>query len=98
MAEPRASQSSFDPDWTIAPGATLKDWREENGLGPKSAATACAMDRETFERIETGKRKITQVIACKLQQGTGIPATLWLNLEKRYRADLAAGKVDTSDA
>jgi plasmid maintenance system antidote protein VapI len=88
----------YDPDWTIAPGATLRDWREENRLGVKAAATTCAMDVNTYERIESGKKPIGQVTACKLQQGTGIPATLWLNLERHYRADIKAGRKDTTDA
>jgi plasmid maintenance system antidote protein VapI len=88
----------FNPDWVIRPGETLREWREENRLGVKAAATTCArMPVETYERIEAGKRQITAPIAAMLQQGTGIPARLWLNLECAYRAGLAAGKKDASD-
>jgi hypothetical protein len=31
-----------------------------------------------------------------LQRATDIPARLWLNLERAYRADLAAGRTDTT--
>jgi hypothetical protein len=31
-----------------------------------------------------------------LERGTGVPAHLWLNLEGIYRADLAAGRTDTT--
>ncbi len=31
-----------------------------------------------------------------LQRGTGVPARLWLNSERQYRADLAAGRADTT--
>lgn len=90
---------TFDPDWTIAPGETLREWREENKLGTKAAATTCAgMARGRYEAIESGQEKITADIAAALAHGTGIPATLWLNLERRYRADLKAGKTDTTDA
>jgi plasmid maintenance system antidote protein VapI len=88
--------SGFDPDWCIRPGETLKDWREENRLGQKAAATTCAMTLEEYQRVESGKWKISRVTAAKLQQGTGIPARLWLNLERIYRAALAAGKTDVS--
>jgi len=33
--------SDFDPDWCICPGETLREWREENHLGVKAAATTC---------------------------------------------------------
>jgi HTH-type transcriptional regulator/antitoxin HigA len=87
--------SEFDPDWTVKPGETLREWIEENGLTVRSTATACAhMDPAVVQGIIDGRRKITRVYAAKLQHGTGIPARLWLNLERAYRADLAAGKID----
>ena len=84
---------SFDRDWTIAPGATLADWCEENRLPHRAAATACGrMPIETFEAIVADKRRITKTIAEALAHGTGISASLWLNLERNYRADLKAGR------
>lgn len=85
--------AGFDPDWCIHPGATLRDWREENGLPTKAAATACArMPVEMYERIEAGEQKITDEIAAALAHGTGITASLWRNLERNFRAGLKAGK------
>lgn len=99
MPDVQRGKRGFDPDWTIAPGATLRDWREENGLGVQAAATTCArMPRELYERIEAGSQKITPDLAAALAHGTQIPARLWLNLERRYRADLKAGKTDTTNA
>jgi plasmid maintenance system antidote protein VapI len=86
-----------DRDWTIAPGETLRDWCEETHLPHKAAATACGrMPIEMFERILSGKQRITKTIAEALEHGTGIPATLWRNLESGYRADLKAGRKDTT--
>lgn len=88
--------TAFDPDWCVHPGGTLRDWREENGLPASTAAMACGrMDPETFERIEAGKRRITRTLAAQLQAGTDIPASLWLNLERAFRAGLKAGKTWT---
>lgn len=85
----------FDPDWTIKPGATLAEWIEENGLSVRSTATICGrMEPERLQRIIDGRQRITKADAARLQAGTQIPATLWLNLERRYRADLRAGKID----
>lgn len=86
----------FDPDWVIHPGATLREWREENGLGESSAATCCGrMPVEQYREIEAGKRKITRPIAAALEHGTQIPASLWLNLERTFRTGLKLGKTWT---
>ncbi|WP_037409721.1 transcriptional regulator [Candidatus Solirubrobacter pratensis] len=83
----------FDPDWVIAPGETLKEWREENKLGVKAAATTCArMSVDLYTAIEAGEQPITDTIADALHFGTGIPKRLWLNLERIYREGLKAGK------
>ena len=85
----------FDPDWCIAPGSTLQEWREDNQLPVKAAAKACGrMDPKMFTRIETGMERITEKLARQLEAGTQIPARLWLNMERYYRKALAAGKKD----
>ena len=83
----------FDPDWVISPGETLRDWIEENGLTVRSTATVCGrMDPKELQRILDGVRHVTPKVAEKLAYGTGIPARLWLNLERQFRKGLAEGK------
>jgi plasmid maintenance system antidote protein VapI len=94
MPDSPDSSQKFDPDWVVKPGATLRDWIEENHLTVRSTATCCHLSPEDVERIIAGKRRIGRAVAAKLQAGTGIPASLWLNLERAYRAGLRAGKVD----
>lgn len=87
MSEP------FDPDWVISPGETLREWMEENGLSLRVTAMCCAqMDPARLRGILDGKRKITTDAAHRLAHGTGIPARLWLNLERAFRQGLAEGK------
>lgn len=87
----------FDPDWTIAPGETLREWIEENGLSVRSTATACGrMDPDRLQGIIDAQEEITEDDASRLHAGTMIPARLWLNLERRYRQDLQRGKIDAS--
>lgn len=86
----------FDPDWVVAPGDTLAEWCEENKLPPRVAAVACGkMPPERFQGIIDGEVRITETDAEALAHGTGIPAYLWLNLERAFRVGLAAGKVWT---
>jgi HTH-type transcriptional regulator/antitoxin HigA len=86
----------WDPDWTISPGETLRDWMEENHLTPRVVARICHMSQGEVERVLNGTRVITPKAAAKLAAGTQIPARLWLNLERAYRDGLKAGKIDAS--
>lgn len=84
---------AFDPDWVVAPGDTLREWRESNHLPVTAAATSCArMPVDLYQGIEAGTAPITEAVAQALAYGTGIPRQLWMNLERTYRAGLAAGK------
>lgn len=86
----------FNPDWVVHPGETLREWRQGTGLPSRAAAVACAgMPPALYDRVESGDEPITPVIADALAHGTGIPATLWLNLERIFRAGLAEGKTWT---
>jgi plasmid maintenance system antidote protein VapI len=86
---------TFDPDWCVHPGETLREWREENHLPASAAAMACGRMLDLYLGIEAGTEEITEAIASALAHGTGIPATLWRNLERIFRAGLAAGKTWT---
>ena len=91
-AEPSAP-TRFDPDWVVAPGETLREWRLYNRLGIAAAATACGrMPQDFYQSIEAGTEPITEKVAEALEHGTRIPAFLWLNLERAFRNGLAAGK------
>jgi plasmid maintenance system antidote protein VapI len=86
----------FNPDWVVHPGSTLREWREENHLPASAAAMACAgMPLVLYRGVEAGSEPITENVAAGLAHGTGIPATLWLNLERIFRAGLAQGKTWT---
>ncbi len=89
---PKKTVFPFDPDWVVAPGETLKEWREDNGLPLRAAAKACYLNPETYEGVEAGTEPITEDMAQRLALGTQITAPLWLNLERVYRTGLKAGK------
>jgi len=89
-----APRTAWNPDWVVAPGETLKEWREDYAHLPAGAAAkACGrMPLDLYQRVESGDAHITDEIAGALAHGTSIPAYLWLNLERAYRAGLAEGK------
>lgn len=83
----------FDPDWVVRPGDTLREFMEETNLPKSALALSCGrMPLELFDKVLNGQAKITPKIAEGLEIGTQIPASLWLNLERAYRAGLKAGK------
>lgn len=88
-----AETFAFDPDWVVAPGETLKEWREENRISARVLARACGMHIGLLEAIEDGSHGINDAIAFSLERVTQIPARLWLNLERQYRTGLQAGKI-----
>jgi plasmid maintenance system antidote protein VapI len=91
-----AERIPFNPDWVVNPGETLREWREMNHLPVSAAAIACArMPVALYTGVEAGTEPITTEIADALAYGTRIPATLWLNLERIFRAGLAQGKTWT---
>ena len=93
---PKSAGTAFDPDWVISPGETLREWIEENNLTVRVTATACNLPVEAVQGVVDAKTRLSPRIAVGLEQGTQIPAYLWLNLERAYRNGLRAGKKDVS--
>lgn len=93
----------FNPDWTIAPSETLREWISQNGLTIRIASVSAAdghvtKDRAALLLAEVMEREpLTAEHADALERATKIPAQTWLNLERGYRADLEAGRKDVSD-
>lgn len=83
---------AFEPDWVVAPGETLQEWIDEHRWSLQKTALACHMSIGEVERILDGDRRITSLVAAKLYDATGIPAGMWLGLERNFRRGLAQGK------
>lgn len=79
-------------DWTVAPGDTLAEWMEENGVSQRVLAKACGLDVHTLLGILKGQTQLSADIAERLHHATGITARFWIAYETSYRADLEAGR------
>jgi hypothetical protein len=95
----------FNPDWTVAPAATLLDWLMENDKpAGEIAAQVASMTHGTPDLAEItarlegvlDRKPMDLATAALLHLGTGIPLRFWLNLEANYRADLAVGRKDVT--
>lgn len=84
--------SATDYDWVIAPGETLAEYRQEQGVSAQTMAVRCMLEDERYARIEAGDEPITIDVAMRLAIGTGIKGRFWMALERAYRDGLAQGK------
>ena len=92
--------TGFDPDWTVAPAASLADIMRERGLTAVTMAEAVDPEHWTrpYELILAvlDRRPLGPEHAAVLAYATGTSAGFWVRYEAQYRADLAAGRKDVT--
>src|SRR2546428_12723947 len=74
--------AAFQPDWTVPPGAVLEEALEERGWSQAELARRTDRPLKTINEIVRGKAAITPDTAIQFERAMGIPARLWLNLER----------------
>lgn len=79
-----AEQSGFQPEWSVPPGNVLAEALTERGWTQVELARRINRPVKTINEIVRGKASITPETAIQLELAMGIPARLWLNLERRY--------------
>ena len=79
----------FEPDYAVAPGATLQETIDALGMDQKELAIRTGLTPKTINLIVKGKAPITPDTAVLLERVTGMPARMWNNLESNYREQLA---------
>jgi hypothetical protein len=90
----------FNPDYVIAPEATLREWMNAHAVTAHLLARLCTgpdgNDITARLRLEDvlSRKPLGPGHAEALERGTGIPAAFWLEAERLYRDGLAAGKPD----
>jgi addiction module HigA family antidote len=83
---------AFEPDYAIAPGATLQETIESLGISQAELAKRTGRPLKTINEIINGKAAITAETALQLEHVLGVPASFWNNLERNYREALASLK------
>jgi HTH-type transcriptional regulator / antitoxin HigA len=79
----------FEPDYAIPPGESLREVMESLGMSQKELAKRTGLTVQSLNRIFKGTQPITYETANRLELATGVPATMWNNLEAQYREQLA---------
>lgn len=79
----------YEPDYAVAPGATLKEILEEKGISQSLLAVRADMAEKTISQIINGVAPITYETAEKFELALGIPARFWNQRELVFRESQA---------
>lgn len=90
-----ATTYTFQPDYAIPPGETLRELLDEKGLSQSDLARRTGMAEKTISQIMTGDAPISLDTATKLELVLGTPASFWNSRELAYRESLA--RVEASE-
>jgi HTH-type transcriptional regulator / antitoxin HigA len=85
----RKADQSFQPDYAVPPGETLKETLETIGMSQAELAERTGRPKKTINEIMMGKAAITSETALQLERVLGVPASFWNNLECNYQERLA---------
>lgn len=89
----------FKPDYAIPPGEILAEMLEVRGIKKAEFAERCGRPAKTISGILNGHVAITPETAIQFERVLGTAASLWTNLESRYRLRLAEREAyDPSEA
>jgi len=86
------SKYKFDPDYVVAPGATLKESINAKGISQTQLAQRTGLAEKTISQIINGIAPISHDTAGKLELVTGVPAKFWNRRELGYREALSLRK------
>jgi len=87
--EKETKQYTYDPDYAVAPGETLKETIDALGIDQKELSKRTELSPKHINQITKGIAPISQDTAIRLERVTGVPARMWNNLEANYREQLA---------
>jgi HTH-type transcriptional regulator / antitoxin HigA len=77
-----------DTDYAVAPGETLRELLEEQGLSQRDLARRTGLSPKHVNRLLRGLVPLSADVAVRLERVTGTPAMFWNRLEANYLSDL----------
>ena len=80
---------TFEPDYAVAPGETLRETMDTLDMSQKELAIRTGLTVQSLIRIFKGEQPISYETANRLELAVGVPASMWNNLEAQYREQLA---------
>lgn len=85
----KTNKYTFDPDYAVAPGETLREIMETLDMSQKELSIRTGLTIQSLIRIFKGEQPISYETANRLELAVGVSASMWNNLEAQYREQLA---------
>jgi HTH-type transcriptional regulator/antitoxin HigA len=79
---------TFEPDYAVPPGETLKETIEFLGMTQKELSARTGLSVQSLNRILKGEQPISYETANILELVLNVPASMWNKLEAQYREQL----------
>ncbi|MDZ4815468.1 MAG: HigA family addiction module antitoxin [Verrucomicrobiota bacterium] len=83
------NKTSHPPAYATPPGDTLLETIQAMGMSQVELESRTGINKKTINRIIKGKEPITQKTALALEKVLKVPAHFWLNMDNRYRQNIA---------
>jgi len=77
-------QNSFEPDYIVTPGETLREALEHHRVSIEECARRTKRSKQFIIDLIDGKERIGGALPIYLQEVTDIPAAFWWSLQKQY--------------
>lgn len=90
------SERTFDQDWVVAPGETIRECMETKGWSIEQFARELKVGVGVVESLLRGRWYIDLSMAMKLKRTLGHSARFWLVREAQYRGGLLDGLNDVT--
>ena len=75
----------YEPDYVVSPGEILEETLEASGIRKNDLATRCGLSEKTISLILSGKAPVMPETAIQFERVLGISASIWNNVEAKYR-------------
>jgi len=75
----------LEPNYATHPGELLAEWLEENQQTQADLAQRSGHAKKTINQLVKGIAPLNAAMALDLEKVTGVAASLWSNMEARYR-------------
>lgn len=93
------NNSTFNPNWAVAPGPMIEEYRDAANLTQQELADRLGYSFKHVNQVIGGHQALTPEMALRLESVLGLPAHVWLSIEAKYREHLARAEQERqSDA
>lgn len=96
-----ARGGTFEPDYAVAPGETLRETLEAQGMPQAELARRTELSTKHVNQIIQGQAPISPETALALERATRVPARIWNSLEANFQAQrirvAQRGRLDPDD-